>query len=484
MTLEDIRAARKKKLEEIKRSGLQPYPARSGRTHAIKKALESFNELKEQNAALTLVGRVFSFREHGGLVFGELRDGTGSIQFVLKKDVLGDDYQMIQDVSDVGDVFQFTGILFETKKGEKTIEVRKWAILAKSLRPLPEKWHGLMDTEERLRRRYLDLIMNSDVQQLFSKKGHFWQATREFLLAQGFQEVETPVLEPIIGGADAEPFTTHMRTLDIDLYLRISPELHLKRLLIGGFEKVFELGRIFRNEGIDREHLQDYTQVEIYWAYADYKKMMQLAELMTKEVILKTIGSLRHHNQGQEINWSGSWPEIDYYEVFKKETALDLSNVSLNDLKAYAKRENLDVEKHLGKGRLIDILFKKKVRPTLRGPIFLVLPPVEIEPLAKRSDVHPDRVERFQIVAGGTELGKGFSELNDPIDQRTRFEEQMDLRRKGDKEAQMLDAEYIEALEYGMPPAAGFAYSERLFAFIMDKPVREAVLFPIMKPRP
>ena len=337
--------------------------------------------------------------------------------------------------------------------------------------------------EERLRKRYLDLIMNPEERELFVKKSKFWQATREFLIREGGLEVETPILEQIPGGADAEPFKTHMNALNMDLFLRISPELNLKKLITAGYEKVFEIGRIFRNEGIDREHLQDYTQMEMYWAYYDYEKLMGLIENLFKHISTETLGTSTHQYQEKEVDWNSAWKRYDYYEEFEKHTGLKLQEIKERDLINYAKEVGIDSDKHIGKGRLIDVIFKKKVRPHLLEPGFLVLPPVEIEPLAKKYLKDPNRVERFQVVAGGTELGKGFSELNDPIDQRERFQEQTKLGEAGDKEAQRMDEGFVEALEYGMPPTAGFGMSERFFAFLMDRPVREIVFFPLMKPK-
>jgi lysyl-tRNA synthetase class 2 len=290
-----------------------------------------------------------------------------------------------------------------------------------------------------------------------------------------------PVLESVPGGAEARPFITHHNALDQDFYLRISLELPLKKMLVGGIEKVFEIGRIFRNEGIDREHLQDYTQMECYSAYENYDDMMQFVEGMYKEVIRKLFGTLKMRIQDADIDWGASWPKVDYYEVFKKETGIDLRSATESTLREKAKVCGVFIEPHFKKGRIIDLIYKKLVRPTLIQPCFLINPPVEIEPLAKRLDEDKNRVARFQILALGTELGKGFSELNDPRDQRARFEEQMKLREGGDDEAQMIDEEFIEALEYGMPPAAGFGMSERLFAVLMGRPIRETVVFPLMK---
>lgn len=484
MSLEEIRKTKIEKIAKLKKAGVNPYPASSGRTHKISEALDNFDKFSENKKELTLAGRIMARREHGGSMFFDVRDDESKIQGFIKEDVIGKDkFGQFSELADTGDIIEISGILFKTKKEEKTLEVKDFKILSKALLPLPEKWHGLQDVEERLRKRYLDLIMNPAEKELFVKKNIFWQTVRSFLLKEKGLEVETPVLERIPGGADAEPFQTHMNALDIDLYLRISLELSLKRLIVAGYDKVFEIGRIFRNEGIDKEHLQDYTQMEMYWAYTDYGQLMELIKALFIETIKATIGGLSHEYQDKTIDWSGEWKKYDYYGEFKKHTGLDLAKASEKELKEYAMKENIETEKHLGKGRLIDVIFKKKVRPSLIEPGFLVLPPADIEPLAKRWPEDSDRVERFQVVAGGTELGKGFSELNDPLDQMERFQEQMKLREAGDNEAQRLDDDFIEALEYGMPPTAGFGMSERFFSFIMNKSVRETVFFPLMRPK-
>jgi lysyl-tRNA synthetase class 2 len=355
---------------------------------------------------------------------------------------------------------------------------------AKSLLPLPDKWAGLEDEDIRLRKRYLDLVMTEELRELFRKKMIFWATFRDALKKEGFLEVELPVMENVPGGAEAEPFKTHHNALDTDFYLRISLELPLKKLLVGGFDKVFEIGRIFRNEGIDREHLQDYTQLEFYWAYHDYNDVMKLTEKTYKEVIQKTCGGMTTMRDGKTIDWSKKWEKVDYVEAFNKENqGLDPVSAGRDELFARAKELELRPEKTAGRGRLIDLIFKKTVRGKLIEPCFLIDPPVAIEPLAKRKPENPEVVERFQIVACGTELGKGFSELNDPLDQLARFEEQMKLREAGDAEAQHLDEDFVEALEYGMPPAGGFGVSERLFAVLMNRPIRETVFFPLMRPK-
>jgi len=399
----------------------------------------------------------------------------------LRKELIAD-YDLVKETIDSGDFVYVEGRLFITKRGEESLLVRKLMMLAKSLRPIPMTYYGLKDKEVLLRKRYLDLLVHPELKNLFKSKAVFWNETRLFLQRQGFLEVETPVLETVPGGAEAEPFITYYKALNRDYFLRISPELSLKRLLIAGFEKVFEIGRIFRNEGIDSEHLQDYTQMEMYWAYQDYGGLMKFVESMVKEVVLKVIGSYKTQYSGHKLNWNRKWPKLKYVDLLYGATGLDVIKCSRNDLLKCAKHFKIEAATgQLGRGRLIDLIYKKTVRPKLIQPAFLIDPPVDIEPLAKRSLVNSKIVERFQIVAGGTELGKGFSELNDPQDQRNRFEEQMKLREKGDNEAQMIDEEYLEAMEYGMPPAAGFAYSERLFAILVNKSVRETVFFPAVR---
>jgi len=478
--LEDIIKERLKKIDLLKEAGINPYPARTKKVVSINDVIKNFNSLSKNKKRVSVAGRIMSFRDQGNLVFSDLFDSSGKIQIVLKKDNISN-LNFWKKVLDRGDFIFVNGIVFKTKKGEKSIEAKKIEIWAKSLRPLPTEWFGIEDEETRLRQRYLEMILNPETRKIFIKKSIFWQTFREELKKQGFLEVETPVLEPIPGGAEAEPFVTHLNALDEDFYLRISLELSLKKILVGGFEKVFEIGRIFRNEGIDREHLQDYTQLEFYWAYHDYNDLMKFVESLYKKVIKNTVGSLVTVYNDKKINWGKKWPRVEYVKLFEKFTGINPIKATRDELYKKAKELNLNPEEFAGKGRLIDLIFKKTARPTLIQPCFLINPPVDIEPLAKRSEKDPNIVERFQVMAGGTELGKGFSELNDPIDQRKRFEEQAKLREAGDKEAQMLDEGFLEALEYGMPPTAGFGISERLFAVLMNKPVRECVIFPLMR---
>lgn len=477
--LEDIISERRNKLEKY-RAIAEPYPARVSRTVSLSLFRDDFDKNEKQKKPFSLVGRIRAFRDQGKIAFADIEDASGRLQFVLDGEHLKNADEL-KPLLDLGDFVEGTGMPYLTKRGEKSLLVSSLRIVTKSLRPIPQNWFGLEDTETRLRKRYLDLLSRPESRALFAQKSMFWGIIRDCLVREGFLSVETPVLESVPGGAEAEPFVTHHNALNRDFYLRISLELPLKKLLVGGYEKVFEIGRIFRNEGIDREHLQDYTQMECYWAYADYNDMMKLVEKMYTEAIQKTFGTLTTTYLGQTIDWKTPWKKVEYYTIFKKETGIDLMQADKKDLEAYAKKEKLQPEKNAGRGRLIDLIYKKAVRPKLIEPCFLINPPVDVEPLAKRLEGHPDRVERFQVLAGGTELGKGFSELNDPLDQRARFEEQMKLREAGDKEAQMLDEDFLEALEYGMPPAAGFGMSERFFAVLADKPVRETTLFPLMK---
>ena len=472
----NFKQARIDKLEKIKALGWNAYATSFDKKHSILECLQ--NEGKKVKTA----GKLFSFREHGNIAFADLKDETGKIQLFFQKKVLGDEAYKNLKLLDIGDYIGVEGDVVRTTAGEISIAPSSYTLLTKALLPLPSEFYDIKDKEIRLRKRYLDLIMHPELREIFKKKMLFWQSMRNYLIKKGFLEVETPVLQLIPGGADARPFITHHNAQDMDLYLRISLELPLKRLLVGGFEKVFEMGRIFRNEGIDDEHLQDYTQLEFYWAYADYNHLMDFLQDMYQTVIQETFGTMTTTWKGHEIDWSGDWPRKTYTELLDEHWHVDTEKITVEELYALAKKLNVTVDPNLGKGRLLDYLYKKTIRPDIIQPMFVINHPVEVEPLAKRIEGNPNFVERTQILAMGSELGKGFSELNDPIDQKERFEEQMQLREAGDEEAQMMDADYVEALEYGMPPAAGFGASERLFAMLVDRPVREVVFFPTMKP--
>lgn len=473
---------RLKKLKTLVKEGIDPYPAKCSRTHTIARVLLRFLALSKAKKPVILVGRIRAIRTHGGLVFGNLEDGTGSLQFMMHKNELGKEkFESLGKLFDLGDFLEASGTLVTTQRGEKTLQVRDFRMLAKSLCALPEKWHGLTDIETRLRRRYLDMIANPETRELFKKKAKFWKALREYLERRGFLEVDTPALEDIPGGAEARPFITHHNALDRDFYLRISLELPLKKIIIGGFEKIYEIGKVFRNEGVSPEHLQDYLECEFYWAYADYGDLMKFVEDLYKHVIKETVGSLKTKFGQDAIDWGKKWPKLDYFEIVEKEIGKDLTKLDDNKLKDLAGKLGLEIPGEWGRGRIIDYIFKKKVRPKILEPTFLINHPIEVSPLAKRNPYLPGRVERVQVIAAGTELGNGWSELNDPLDQRERFLEQMKLREQGDEEAQMMDESFVAALEYGMPPTAGFGLSERLFSVLMNKSARETVIFPPMR---
>lgn len=483
-SLEEIKKERLKKISLLKEAGINPYPAKNEVNFSLAEIISNFVQLSESSQVVTLGGRIMALRTQGAIIFLDLYDGTANLQGMLKKDDLGDKFDLFVETIDIGDFVQITGHIFETNRGEKTIQSNSWKILAKSLRPLPDKWAGLQDTEEKLRRRYLDILLNQEVKEMVIKRSKFWRSLRDFLLNKDFIEVETPVLENTPGGADARPFITHHNALDMDVYLRISAgELWQKRLMVAGLPKVFEIGRIFRNEGISSEHLQDYTQLEFYWSYADYEKGMILIKDLYRQVALDTFGTTKFKIKDFEIDLADEWEVYDYLEIIKKEIGLDVMSVSLEELSTKLKALKIDFDDNgFNRTRAIDS-FWKYCRKKIAGPGFLINVPVEMEPLAKRKADNPNLVERFQVILAGSEMGKGFSELNDPIDQYNRFVDQVKLREAGDEEAQMKDDEFVEALEYGMPPTFGFGLSERLFAFLSDLPVREAQIFPLMRPK-
>lgn len=477
--LRDIITERKRKLAAY-RETTDPYPAAVTRTVTLGELTERFAAFVRAKRRIVAVGRVTSWRDQGKIIFGHLADASGKAQVMLSAEATTP-FILVKHAVDVGDFLEVQGKAFTTKRGEKSILAERARIVSKSVRPVPSEWYGLEDTETRLRRRYLDLLTHPEVREIFVKKSAFWTACRETLVKAGFLEVETGVLEPLPGGADAEPFVTHMNALNRDFFLRISLELPLKRLLVGGYEKVFEIGRVFRNEGMDRDHLQDYTQMECYAAYWDHEGMMKFVEKLYRAMVKGACGSLTTKCGGKTIDWKKPWARVDYFSAFKKATGMDLMDATKDGLRREAEKRALKPEPHASRGRLIDLIFKKAVRPSLIQPCFLTGQPIDISPLAKADPENPKKVLRFQIMAAGTELGNGFAELNDPADQRRRFEEQEKARAAGDKEAQRLDEDFIEALEYGMPPAAGFGLSERFFAVLMGKPIRETVIFPLMR---
>lgn len=477
----DEYAVRLQKLKRLRELGLDPYPA----TWRVSHTLAAASLLGEGTKDLHLAGRLVSLRRMGKLSFAHLRDASGQLQLAVRDEHLAAAQRTLWSQSvDVGDFVGVTGELFRTKTGELTLQVRSLSLLAKTLRPLPEKWHGLKDLELRLRKRYLDLIANPAQRELFLGRAKLISAFRRYLDRHGFLEVETPVLELIPGGADAKPFVTHHETLDLDLYLRISLELHLKRLVVGGFDRVYEIGKVFRNEGMSPQHLQEFTLLEFYAAYEDAESFMRFTEDLYATVIETSFGTLQIPWETTKLNFQPPWPRLDYRAAVRDAAGVDVVSAGDDELRSALRRLRADDVAGLGRGRLVDLLFKKAVRPKLIQPTFLVNHPVLISPLAKRRRDHPELAERFQVLAAGSEIGNAFSELNDPVDQRERFLAQAALRAAGDDEAQMMDEDFVEALEHGMPPTAGFGVGiDRLLMILTNtSSIREVVLFPTMRP--
>jgi len=445
--------------------------------------LADFEKLEKSAQDFHIAGRLRAKREHGNLAFAELEDASGKIQLVFsKKDLGADSFKHFIKLIDVADFLQAKGHAFQTARGEKSLMVTEWKLLSKALLPIPDAWYGLKNEDERLRKRYLDLLLNPELKELFKKKARFWEVTREFLKAQGFFEVETPTLETTTGGAEANPFATHHDDYDLDVYLRISVgELWQKRLMAAGYEKVFEIGRVYRNEGSSPDHLQEFTNMEFYWAYADYEKGMKLAQELYQTIAQEVFGTTKFKTKGFEYDLKGNWPRLDYRSEVKKQTGIDVLTATEAEMKKALEKLNVKYEGQ-NRERLTDTLWKH-CRKSIAGPAFLINHPKLVSPLAKAKSDNPGLTERFQIIIAGSEIGNGFSELNDPVDQRRRFEEQQKLIDRGDKEAMMPDWEFVEMLEHGMPPTCGFGFGERLFAFMADKPVRETTLFPLMRPR-
>ncbi len=486
MPLNEIRQARLEKLNKLQKAGVDPYPAKSWRTHEIKSVLADFDNLAADKRAFVLVGRIMARREHGGSAFFDIQDESGKIQIFLKKDVLGDkNFEFFMETTDVGDFIEINGALFRTKQNEPTLQVEKYRMLAKSLLPLPEKWHGLQDVEERFRKRYLDLIFNPNVKKKIVTRANIIEFIRQYLIKDDFIEVETPVLQTLAGGANARPFITHLNALDIDLFLRIAPELYLKRLLIGCFEKVFEFARNFRNEGMDREHHPEFTMLEFYAAYWDYEKMMTFVEGLLAGVVKKLFGSSKTKIQAGEVDFKGPYPRVTFNDLFQKNSGLNYDETDEATLAKKARELKITIEKTMTKGNIADEIYKKVARPKIIQPTYVINHPLDISPLSKKLDKDPEHVARFQLIVGGMEVTNGFSELNDPIDQKERLFEQERNVKKGNKEAHQFDADYIEAMEYGMPPAAGIGIGiDRLVALLTNShSIREVILFPLMKPK-
>lgn len=488
---QDERAARRARLELLREKGIDPYPSTVERTHTLQELLDQFDDLAARSEKLTVVGRVRLIRKHGGLTFLHVQDTTATMQVALKRDALGDEaYDFFHETIDLGDFLQLTGTLFITKKGEQTILAASYVLLVKTLAPLPEKWHGLTDIEARYRERELDLLSNPHVRERFVKRSRFISSLRRFLDERGFMEVETPILQPIPGGANARPFITHHHALDADLYLRIAPELYLKRLLVGGFEKIYEIGRVFRNEGIDYAHNPEFTMLELYWSYANDRDIfIDFLEEMIHTITQETIGSLRVPFGEGQIDFSGHWPRKTFREAILDATGLDVD--TLRDEHAVeqavkARKLTVDFSGCIGLGEHLDQLYKKTTREKLVNPTWIFDYPIELKPLTKASPDDPTKSASVQLVVHGMEIVNAYyHELNDPLDQRARFEAQEALRERGSEEAQHIDEEFLEALEHGMPPTSGMGLGiDRFVAFLTDAPnLKEVILFPTLRPK-
>ena len=485
---EQIIEERIKKIEEMRAQGIDPFPDRFDLNYKRNFSVlvkEDYSKLKTEEVSKKqeiVAGRVVAKRNFGKISFLTLQDLKGKIQIVFQEGITSEKDLELSKKIDLGDIIGIKGNPLKTRTGEVSLLAKDVLILTKSVLPLPDKHKGLKDEDEKLRKRYLDIIMNDDVKDLFLKKQLFWSTIRNFLIKEGFLEVETPVLESSAGGAAATPFSTHHNALDINVYLRISMgELWQKKLLVAGYEKTFEIGRQFRNEGMDAEHLQDYTQMEFYWAYANYEDGMALTEKMYKEVAKAVLGNLKFERAGHKIDLSKKWEVYDFEKLIKEKTGVDIYSSTKKEISEKLKKLKIDFDPNVEKWRLVDLLWKF-CRRQISGPGFLTGQPVELAPLAKRNPRDLRKVEQFQIILAGSEVGNGYSELNDPFDQEKRFIEQRKLGESGDAEAMEHDADFVEALKYGMPPACGFGVSERLFSFLMNRPIRECVIFPLMKP--
>ncbi len=477
-----------KKLEELRQSGIEPF---GGAFYAEDHALELHNKfgslsketLETDPVSCSLAGRVVAMRDFGKAAFAHIQDTSGKIQVYFRKDVLSEKYSLIKKL-DIGDIIGLKGRLFRTKTKELTVEVDDFNFLTKSLRPLPEKWHGLKDIETRYRQRYVDLIVNPEVRQIFINKNIIIKSIRDFLESKGFLEVDTPMMQPIPGGATAKPFKTHHNALGIDLFLRIAPELYLKRLLVGGYERVYELNRNFRNEGISTKHNPEFSMLEFYIAYRDYHFLMSFTEELITHVTEKTLGTLKIPYGDEIIDLTPPWPRMPMLDaLMQKGVPKEIFNDS-EKAGAWAKANNIEIEKGATLGKILDEIFKEKVEPELIQPTFIIDHPVELSPLAKRKPENPGLVERFELFITSREIANAFSELNDPMDQRQRFSAQVEAKAQGDEEAHWMDEDFVRALEYGMPPAAGEGIGiDRLVMLLTNsQSIRDVILFPQLKP--
>ena len=480
--LNELMKVRREKLAAIEQAGIEPFGRRYEISHHAQDILENFESL--EGNSVKIAGRIMTVRGHGKASFINVADMSGKIQVYLRQDVLGEELYGRFSLLDIGDIIGVEGLVFKTQRGEISVKATNFEIQAKSLRPLPEKFHGLKDVETRYRQRYLDLIVNPDVRNSFVMRSKIIKELRNYLDNQDFLEVETPMMHPIAGGAAARPFVTYHNALDMNLYMRIAPELYLKRLIVGGFEKVYEVGRVFRNEGISIRHNPEFTSVELYQAFADYNDLMALTENIVAHVAQATLGTTKINYQGTAIDLTPSWTRMSMVEAVEKYTGVNFNNITtLEQAQAEAAKLGVKYEKKDGIGGILNNIFEDKVEEHLIQPTFITGHPTEISPLAKRNKDNPEITDRFEVFIYGREIANGFSELNDPIDQEGRFMEQVQQRESGDDEAHMMDHDYVTALEYGLAPTGGLGIGiDRLVMFLTDSAsIRDVLLFPHMR---
>ncbi len=483
----DLIQQRRDKLNQIREFGVEPYPHKYAPTHTTSTIHTEFAETQkrtDENERVRIAGRIMSKREHGKSSFAHLQDGDGKIQIYVRRDNVGAENYMIYRRFDIGDIIGIEGIVFRTRTGELTVLADAIQLLSKSIRPLPEKWHGLQDKQTRYRQRYADLIMNPEVKNVFMKRTQIVQTIRDMLNAKAFVEVETPVLQPVYGGASARPFTTYHNTLAQPLYLRIANELYLKRLIVGGFERVYEFSRDFRNEGMDRDHNPEFTMLELYQAYADYIEIMELTETLIADTVKNVHGTTKLTYQEKEIDFTTPWRRLTMVDAIHKYSGINPGTLSADELYTKAANASIDLAGDESKGEIIAELFDAFVEPKLIQPTFIIDYPIEVSPFAKKKPEKPAFVERFEFFICGMEIGNAFSELNDPIEQRQRFMEQAEKLENNDEEAFMVDEDYLRAMEYGMPPTGGLGIGiDRLTMLLTNQySIRDVILFPQMRP--
>ncbi|MGM0501429.1 MAG: lysine--tRNA ligase [Bacillota bacterium] len=482
--MNELMKDRRKNLEQLKEEGVAPYSTDFDKVYSTEEVIANYDQLREDSVMVKTAGRIMAMRNHGKSIFADLKDMSGTVQLYVKAKNVGEEGFEIFDDLDIGDQIGIEGLVFKSGQGEITIQVEDFDVLAKSLRPLPEKWHGLKDVEMRYRQRYVDLIVNDDVQKTFEIRSKVLHSIRRNLEQQGFLEVQTPLMHEIPGGAEAKPFVTHHNALDTELYMRIAPELYLKRLLVGGFEKVFELGKNMRNEGLSTKHNPEFTSLELYQAYADYKDIMEITETLIKDVAQEALGTLEIEYGDYEIDLS-QWKTLTMIEAIEKYTDVDFAEVDeLAEARKLADEKGVEYEEETSTGEIINEFFEEFVEDKLIQPTFITQYPVEVSPLARRNPDNPSFTDRFELFMAGNEIANAFSELNDPIDQRERFEKQMKQREAGDEEAHHMDEDFIRALEYGMPPAGGLGIGiDRLVMLLTNsQSIREVILFPHLRP--